>query len=151
MTHRTTAILLAISVALNLFFLGVVSSWAWHRTHEPAAHDWRAAAAGHRGSRADQNVWLSEAEREELRPRRKALRALRRDAEALLRAESFEPEKFRGALAALRTETDAIQASLHELMLKKATGASLEERRRMADANWPDEPRRRSHQRSHQR
>jgi uncharacterized membrane protein len=148
MTHRTTAILLAISVALNLFFLGVVTSWAWHRKPD-TAHERH--SAWHRGARSDESAWLSEAERDELRPRRKALRGTRRDAEALLRADTFEPEKFRGALAALRTETDAIQASLHELMVKKAASASVEERRRMANANWPDEPRRRSHEKSRQR
>jgi len=142
MTHRRTAILLAISVALNLFFLGVVTSWAWHRSHD--AHD-RRSVAGHRGSRPDSTSWLSDAERDELRPRRKALRGLRREAEALLRAEAFDGEKFRGSLSALRAETDGIQAALHELLVKKASSAGLEERRRLADTNWPSDPRRKSH------
>jgi uncharacterized membrane protein len=149
MTHRTTAILLAISVALNLFFLGVVTSWAWHRRHD-VGHERRMATA-HRGPRPDTSSWLSDAERAELRPRRKALRSLRREAEQSLRSEAFDPEKFRGSLAALRVETDAIQASLHELMVKKAAGASVDERRKLADANWPDEPRRRSHEKPHPR
>jgi uncharacterized membrane protein len=108
-------------------------------------------AAAHRGARPDSTAWLSEAERAELRPRRKALRGLRRDAEQSLRAEVFEPEKFRSSLSALRAETDAIQASLHELMVKKATSATPDERRKLADANWPDEPRRRSRAKSHPR
>lgn len=142
MTHRTTAILLAISVAFNLFFLGVVTSWAWHRSHD--AHD-RRPAAGHHGPRPASMSWLSEAERDELRPRRKALRGLRREAEALLRAEAFDGEKFRGSLSALRAETDGIQAVLNEMLVKKASSAPLEERRRLADMNWPSDPRRKSH------
>jgi uncharacterized membrane protein len=149
MTHRTTAILLAISVALNLFFLGVVTSWAWHQRQD-VGHERRMAAA-HGGSRPDTTSWLSEAERAELRPRRKALRSLRREAEQSLRAEAFDAEKFRGSLSALRAETDAIQTSLHELMVRKAAGASIEERRKLADASWPDGPRRRSHEKSHPR
>ena len=141
MTHRTTAILLAVSVALNLFFLGVATSWAWRGRHEHARE--RGAAVERRSPpKADASSWLTESERDELRPRRKALRALRREAEGLLRAESFEPEKFRGSLSALRTETDAVQASMHELMIRRASGAGLDERRRLADANWPREPER---------
>lgn len=148
MTQRTTAILLAISVALNLFFLGVMTSWAWHRSHD--AHDGR-HASGHRGPRPDSASWLSEAERDELRPRRKALRGLRRQAEAQLRAETFDGEKFRGSLSALRAETDAIQGALHELLVKKASSAGPEERRRLADANWPSDPRRKSHEKPRER
>jgi uncharacterized membrane protein len=148
MTPRTLAILLAISVALNLFFLGVAASWAWHRSHD--GHDRRHAVI-HRGDRPDSTSWLSEAERDELRPRRKALRGLRREAEGLLRAETFDGEKFSGSLSALRAETDAIQAALHELLVKKASGAGLEERRSLADANWPSDPRRKSHDKARHR
>ena len=149
-THRTTAILLAVSVALNLFFLGVATSWAWHRRHDSKgrgrteqARKLGPAEARRAGGNPRPDAWLSDAERAELRPRRKALKGLRLDAETLLRADTFDAEKFKASLAALRTENDAIQASLHELLTQRASAAGLEERRRLADVNWTAPPERR--------
>lgn len=139
MRTRTLALVLAVSVGLNLFFLGVFAARAWQRA------EWRAARQAHGragwgpggdGKRAEPFRWLSDAERAELRPRRKALRSLRREAEGILRAESFDSARFRSTLDALRRETDAIQASVHELMIRRAESLNVEQRRRLADANW---------------
>jgi uncharacterized membrane protein len=138
MSMRTLVILLGVSVALNLFFGGVLVARAWQRA------EWRSermakgsVEAGPRRRPSAQPLrWLTEAERAELRPRRKALRGLRREAEELLRAESFDAVKLRASLGALRRETDAIQASVHESLIRQADGKSAGERRRLADANW---------------
>jgi uncharacterized membrane protein len=147
MSRRTLLLIVAISVAVNLFCLGVVAARAWQRAewrsrwdgHAPSGFDGR---RGPRPSRAEAFRWLSEAERAELRPRRKALRGLRREAEEALRAEQFDSEKFRAALGALRLETAQIQGSVHELLIRRAGEMSVDERRRLADSNfWHDEGR----------
>ena len=67
----------------------------------------------------------------------KALRALREDAEQLLRAESFDSGQLRTTLEALRRETDGIQTSVHELLIRRADTLDPEQRRRLADAWAP--------------
>jgi uncharacterized membrane protein len=141
MSRRTLLLIVAISVALNLFFLGVVAARAWQRAewrsrwegHAPSGFDGR---HGPRPPRGEAFRWLSDAERAELRPRRKALRGLRHEAEDALRAEQFDTEKFRAALAALRLETAQIQGSVHELLIRRAGEMSVDERRRLADSNF---------------
>lgn len=136
MRARTLALLLAVSVALNLFFLGVVAARAWQR------YEWQKAREAHgpvrrvrRESRQPESMrWLTDAERDELRPRRKALRGLREEASQLLRAERFDSGKLRETLDALRGETDAIQAAVHELLIRRAETLSVEQRRGLADA-----------------
>jgi uncharacterized membrane protein len=132
MRTRTLALVLAVSVALNLFFLGVLAARVWQRAEPRDARSTHMQRREHR--QAEPFRWLSDAERAELRPRRKALRALREDAERLLRAESFDSGKLRTTLEALRRETDGIQTSVHELLMSKAETLSAEQRRRLADA-----------------
>jgi uncharacterized membrane protein len=135
MRTRTLALVLAISVALNLFLLGVLAARVWQRAELREARNAHSPRREHR--QPEPLGWLSDAERAELRPRRKALRALREDAEQLLRAESFDSGKFRTTLEALRRQTDGIQASVHELLTKRAESLSAEQRRRLADAWTP--------------
>ena len=141
MRARAWAIVSAVSVALNLFFVGWYAARALqHREHtERPAHG--PVGAGPRrvwqGPRSFE--WMSESERSELRPRRKGLRGARRDAEAAMRAEPFDPERLRQALGVLRTETDGIQASVHEYMLRRASAMSAAERQHLADVQWGPE------------
>jgi uncharacterized membrane protein len=143
MQRRWFVIILGVSVALNLFFLGLFSARALSR------HDSRVMQPGHvtgagRLPRFRQHQrpfeWMTDAERDELRPRRRQLRVSRRAAEDALRAEPFDVERLRVASSDLRRETDAIQALVHQFMLQRAAGMSSEERRRLADAQW-GEPR----------
>jgi uncharacterized membrane protein len=64
------------------------------------------------------------------------LHETRRSVQEALRAEPFDREKLSQALGELRRETDAIQASVHELMLRHAEGMNADERRRLADKQW---------------
>src|SRR5688572_1844815 len=125
MSRRALLIIIGVSVALNLFFMGVVAARAWQRVEWRSHHEAHGpGGAGPRrqkgAPRAEPMQWLSEAERVELRPRRKALRGLRREAEQALRAESFDAQRFRSALEAFRVETDKIQGSVHELLIRHA-------------------------------
>ncbi|HTV24477.1 MAG TPA: periplasmic heavy metal sensor, partial [Polyangiaceae bacterium] len=81
--------------------------------------------------------WMTDAQRDELRPRRRALRGSRHAVEDALRAEPFDREKLGHALGELRRQTDDIQASVHQYMLQRAEAMSGDERRRLADSQWP--------------
>jgi len=147
MQRRWLSIILGLSVALNLFGLGLFGARAFRDREPHAAHERPDHAAGPSRrfrQRPRPFEWMSEAERDQLRPRRKALRATRRAAEEALRAQPFEVERLRVALGRLRSDTDAIQASVHDFMLQRAGGMNAEERQRLADAQWGperDEPR----------
>lgn len=140
MRNRWLAIVLGVSVALNLFFLGFLSARAFQRG-EPHAE--RPPHVGHaarqRRSRQRQRTfdWMTDAQRDELRPRRRALRGSRHAVEDALRAEPFDREKLSQALGELRRQTDEIQASVHQFMLLRADSMTGEERRRLADSQWP--------------
>ncbi len=132
-------IVLAASLALNLFCFGVVAARAfrWNDGHRARAHGPDEAGVERpRGPRPEPQAWLSEADRVALRPQRQALRKLRGDAEALLRAESFDAQAFQKSLAQLREETARVQGSVHDILVRRAQQLDLAERRRLADANW---------------
>jgi len=139
MRTRWLAIVLGVSVALNLLFLGFVSARAFQRG-EPRAERPPHAAPGSWARRARQRErtfdWMTDAQRDELRPRRRALRSSRHAVEDALRAEPLEREKLSQALGDLRRQTDEIQASVHQFMLQRAESMTGEERRRLADSEW---------------
>jgi uncharacterized membrane protein len=140
MRTRWLAIVLGVSVALNLLFLGFVSARAFQR-REPHAERSPHAAPAARQNRWRQRQrafdWMTDAQRDELRPRRRALRGSRHAVEDALRAEPFDREKLGQALGDLRRQTDDIQASVHQFMLQRADGMSGDERRRLAESQWP--------------
>lgn len=137
MRTRWLAIVLGVSVALNLFFLGFLSARAFHRSEarvEPPRH----GAPGPHSRRARQRSrsfdWMTEAQRDELRPRRRELRVARHAVEDALRAEPFDRDKLRQSLVELRRQTDGIQGSVHDYMLQRAEVMSRDERRRLAES-----------------
>lgn len=140
MRTRWLAIVLGVSVALNLFFLGFLSARAFQRG-EPHAERPPHAAPGSRARRSRQRQrafdWMTDAQRDELRPRRRELRGSRHAVEDALRAEPFDREKLSLALGDLRRQTDEIQASVHQFMLQRAESMSGDERRRLAESQWP--------------
>jgi len=150
MTRRWVMIAFAVSVALNLFFLGIATArfwqhrqWRMHGWADPALNMAGGPAGparrdGHRGPRwrGEPFPWLSQQEREELRPKREALIEARRDAEQVLVADPLEPAKLGSALQVVRAQTTQLQASMHERLLQHAQTLGLEERRKLADMSW---------------
>lgn len=150
MTRRWMMIAFAVSVALNLFFLGIASArwwqhrqWRTQRWGDPALNMAGGAPGparmdGHRGPRrrGEPFPWLSQQEKEELRPKREALIEARRDAEQVLVAEPLDPVKLGSALEAVRAQTTQLQATMHERLLQHAQTLGLEERRKLADMSW---------------
>lgn len=134
MRSRSLALVLAISVALNLFFAGVFTARVWQRSEVRKERQAHGPGPRREPRQVEPFRWLSNAERSELRPRRKALRALREEAEQQLRAEPFDSAGLKATLEALRRETDGIQASVHDLLIRRAEALSAEQRRRLADA-----------------
>jgi uncharacterized membrane protein len=146
MRTRWLAIVLGVSVALNLFFLGFLSARAFQRGEPHAERRAPHAASGARERRSWQRHrafdWMTDAQRDELRPRRRALRGTRHAVEEALRAEPFDREKLSQALTELRRQTDDIQASVHQFMLQRAESMSGDERRRLAESQWLSRDRR---------
>jgi uncharacterized membrane protein len=145
--RRWVTIALAVSVALNLFFLGVTAARFWQKSQWRARDDAALRAGGAAGARRpegrrggrrgrDALSWMTDAQRSELRPKRQALVGTRRDAEQVLSSEPFDAAKFRTALEALRTQTVQVQSSVHERLVEHAQSLGLEERRKLADLSW---------------
>jgi len=119
MTRRWVMIAFAVSVALNLFFLGIATArfwqhrqWRMHGWADPALNMAGGPAGparrdGHRGPRrrGEPFPWLSQQEREELRPKREALIEARRDAEQVLVADPLNLHAVGCVFAAKGRET----------------------------------------------
>ncbi|MEY2933587.1 MAG: hypothetical protein RL033_4336 [Pseudomonadota bacterium] len=166
MRQRWLTIVLAVSVGLNLFFLGISAARWWQHQSWRSEHWGRAASADARGQGGDGGrpeprrggsrrgrggplSWMTEAERAELRPKREAMVGIRHDAEQVLGAEPFDAAKFQSTLQALRAETAQIQTTVHEKLVQRAATLSPEERRKLVDVSWgtPGERGRTSRQR----
>lgn len=136
MRNRTWAVLLALSVALNVFFVGVLAARAWAR-HTWREHAERPAAAGwHRPGHPGRGAalsWLSESERAALRPERKALQGLRRQVAEDLRSDHFNAHELEATLDAVRSQTSKLQSTMQALLIQHAATLSPAERRRLAD------------------
>jgi uncharacterized membrane protein len=134
---RILAIVLAVSLAINIFVVGVWAGRAWQRgpgrgPHERMLERGREVEGGGFGKLR----WLSREQRREIVPRFKALRAARRDAEAVLREQSFDRARFEQALERVRNETLQMQTELHRLLAGTAAGMSPEQRKELARFNW---------------
>jgi uncharacterized membrane protein len=148
MSGRTLGILLGVSVALNVFCLGVVAArarqrWEWReRSHAEygAPQGPQGPRRAPRHGRGDPMSWLTESDRAVLRPERKALQGLRHDAAEELRAESFDAEKLGATLDALRAQTTKVQAAVHALLIRRAQTLGPAERRKLADSGWGGPP-----------
>lgn len=127
MSVRNLALLLGISVVLNVLFVGF---WAG-----------QLARRGHVGRGAEtfegrtmRGVWKRHDAM--LRPRSEALEASRRKVTEALLTEPFQPDALEAALSQLRTETDGAQRALHGALVDSARELSLEDRRQMATSGW---------------
>jgi len=129
---KILAIALAVSVALNVFFLGFWATRAVRRWHEGRSPDSFEREMDRPA--AMRGMWKTHGP--VLEHRRAALDIARRAVREALVAEPFQPQALEAALAKLRGETDETQAALHRALVQMATELSPEERRRLADSTW---------------
>jgi uncharacterized membrane protein len=149
---RILGVLLAVSLAINIFVLGFAAARAWQRPGGPRAALGRDAPAPlfHAdrilaGTEPGKLQWLSHEQKRELVPRFKALRRARVDAEEALRKEPFDRPAFEQALERVRSETINVQTALHGLLAGLADGMTPPQRAELARLNWQDTGRHRDH------
>jgi uncharacterized membrane protein len=144
---RILGVLLAVSLALNVFILGFIAARAWQRPglgpdgrgpRPPPATLFHADRVLGEAS-PGKLKWLTQEQRQQLVPHWRALRAARRDAEQALRAEPFDRAAFERSLERVRGETVSTQSTLHGLLVGLADGMTPEQRTELARLNWRQE------------
>lgn len=131
MTIRRLAIALAISVALNLLFVGIWIGRAFDRHHGPPPDR---GGFGERALRDDGLRELIRGSKLDLRGRRDATRAARAKVREALEREPFDRAALDESLRALRAETSSSQEALHRALADAAEKGGPEVRRRIAKA-----------------
>jgi len=139
--RRVFGVLLTVSLALNLFavglFIGVAAIGG--RGFPPRGGDGFGPAlqaspalmALEPASRQIAIEMFQESE-DALREEGRALRRAQRNVVRAMAAEPFDPEAARTALAELRERTDAIQAVLHDYIVTLSRDLNEDERRRLS-------------------
>jgi uncharacterized membrane protein len=131
---KILAIALAVSVVLNVFFVGFWAARSIGRWHQRRATDSfygpvdRVLAVG--------ETWKRHGV--VLRQRREAVDAARSAVRDALAAEPFRPEVLDTALARLRAETVETQAAFHTALVQVARELGPEARHRLASTRWLD-------------
>ena len=144
---RRLAVALAVSVAVNLFLGGFIAARALRGGgHHDARHE-HGHFLGPRGLSRDGDSGAEQALRRTMRKREVAFRGQKqemhvaRDAvSAAFQAEPFDPHALERALTALRAETAASQALMHESLIEAAPALSTGQRRRLAERVLEREP-----------
>jgi len=140
---KRLAILLAVSIGVNLLLAGVLLGRGFGRPR-----------GGHAGPRPDDSgvEWREgrrhpvvreavERRRGELSARRGAIEAARAKVRDALGRDPFDRALLEAALTNVRTETAESQALLHGALVEGAASATLEQRRELA-RNWDSKKRR---------
>jgi uncharacterized membrane protein len=138
---RKLAIALAISVGLNLFVGGMITS-AWiTKRHYAGRPDRPPAAAlagrfdlrgGFEAVGRDARPMAREIRREygpRMREAGEAMQEARRTVGEILRGDELDPEALDAAFAELRQASDAAQATMHRILLETMTRLTPEQRR----------------------
>jgi uncharacterized membrane protein len=144
---RTSRIVLFVSIALNLFFLGVLGAAAVRQAWLPTPVAFEPSrSAAERIDRLVATLSPSDAEkvRAEFRSREASLEAAhsayRRAQDAMrvaLRAEPFDLAALRSAMADVRTARQTLDRALHEVISTAAAEMSAAGRNRLADWSPP--------------
>lgn len=158
-TAKTLTIALAVSLALNLFFVGFAlgrrSGWFHGRPRPHMRERMELMSHGRRGPHPGMELGpagflrraglsdagpeverVIEARREELRERRASVRRARSAVAEALSAEPFDAERFAASLTALQAESARVQTEMHATFVGVAKTLSPEQRRRVAKAPW---------------
>ena len=122
-------IALAISLAVNVLFLGFYAARVARRSHDK----WGGMEMGSDRS-ALREKWKAQADA--LRGRRQAVETARRAVRAALVAQPFDGQALATALTALRGETNEAQTALDQAFVRYAEGLTPEDRQQLAESHW---------------
>jgi uncharacterized membrane protein len=138
--RRLFGILLTVSLALNLFaigiFIGVVATgggqWA-NRGGNPWGGGFQASPAFMALEPESRQLAIERFQEDEkkLRGQTRALRRAQRDVVRTMTADPFDPNAASNALQELRQQTDAIQATIHNYLVDLSRSLTAEERERL--------------------
>jgi uncharacterized membrane protein len=133
-------LLLAASLALNLFLLGVGTARFWLRRDFERNGGLSAHAFLHRSgiSESDPSVQaIVRTQRATVRKRMRDLSDARAHVREVLESDPLDREKLDEALEAVRTRTSDMQRDMHVAVSGIAGVVDAEHRHKMADALWP--------------
>ena len=133
------AIGLALSVALNLFFLGIWAGRHWSG-REPDGYGLNVHGFLRRSGLNDAGPNVQQilhAERSAIRQRMHDMAEARRKVRDALDAEPFDRARLEAALADVQTQTASVQQQMHVTLVKIADSVDAQHRARMANALWP--------------
>lgn len=138
--RRVFGILLTVSLAVNLFVVGILigvvatggGPWA-HRGLDPWAGGFQASPAFMALEPESRQLAIERFQENEdaLRDQTRALRRAQREVVRTMAAESFDPAAAGEALQALRRQTDAIQEIIHNYLVDLSRNLTPDERERL--------------------
>lgn len=126
---RRLAVFLALSVALNLLFIGAMVG---RRLHHGRLHASPEEALERHGPRPGGLRKVFEGRRGDAAGRREATRGARLAVKDVLVREPFEATKVEAALAALRVENGKNQELFHRVLVEAAASGTPEGRRELS-------------------
>lgn len=138
MTPRGWAIALFCSLALNVLLAGIIATAYLQRSRDIASRmtvysvPWASRVIGSEVRPQVERIYVKY--QDAMAKKRQALMANYEAVNATLEAPQFESKKFSEALARLRTETVAAQATMHEAMTEFAGQLTPTQRERLATA-----------------
>lgn len=138
--RRWLRIALIVSIALNLFFVGVIGVWAV----KPLLRDREGPPVGATSFTERMASRLPEADKpilrqafqkrhDDIRRLFDEARAAQRDARRSLRANPFDPDAFSAASDRVRAARDAAQIAIQQAVREAATSMSQEGRAKLAE------------------
>ncbi|NBC33134.1 MAG: periplasmic heavy metal sensor [Alphaproteobacteria bacterium] len=140
--RRWRSVLLIVSLALNLFLVGILAGgrladWRDHGSPGAAALGPGAVSQLLRELPASTRIEARRMfmdRRPEIRRHMRELRNARVEALRILRAEPFDQAAFAAAMATVRDRTLALQAAVQEVLIELSGRVDAETRARLADA-----------------
>lgn len=134
MTGRRLRIVLAVSLAANLFLVGLLVGTGLFRDRPRGPRHAAFSQAVEQLDPADADALraLMRTEAEQARPRVQALRAARREVEALMSRPDYDPAAVRSAMTQVRIEETALRDNLDAALIEFAGRLDPEERAAVA-------------------
>jgi Spy/CpxP family protein refolding chaperone len=139
---RSVLTVLAISLALNLFFIGAWTGrhFSGRGPHDQHGETLRARDFIHRSGLDDADPAVHDiihAQRQRLHEQTRALAEARTAVREALENEPFDPAKLDRALTSVETRNNELQRAMHAALSEVARAVKPDQRRKMANALWP--------------